>query len=439
MNGQIEQHHMNIPWHDFEDENQNILHADLQTKTTIIGRVGIMMLACGTGAWRVRESMNSMARVMGVRCSADIGLVSIEFTCYENGHSTTQALSLPAAGINTIQLSELENFVAAFQADGQFLTTKQVNQALDKIKQKSNNYSNITIALAAGFACSAFVFLLGGGLIEMFCCLIAASLGSYVRKIMGTKRITALAGVAASVAVSCLSYAMIFDVLKIIFQVASGHEAGYIGAMLFVIPGFPFITSGLDIAKTDMRSGLERLAYALTIIVVATLVGWLVALLVHLKPENFIALHLTPLELMLLRLPASFVGVYGFSMMFNSPPRMAVIAGFVGAIANTLRLELVDLTAIPAGAAAFFGAFTAGILASLVQERSGYPRIAITVPSIVIMVPGLYFYRAVYEIGNLTLQDGANWLVKACLIAMFLPLGLMVARLLTDSKWRYTN
>ena len=188
-----------------------------------------------------------------------------------------------------------------------------------------------------------------------------------------------------------------------------------------------------------MRSGLERLAYALTIIVVATLVGWLVALLVHLKPENFIALHLTPFELMLLRLPASFVGVYGFSMMFNSTPRMAVIAGLVGAIANTLRLELVDLTAIPAGAAAFFGAFTAGILASLVQKRSGYPRIAITVPSIVIMVPGLYFYRAVYEIGNLTLQDGANWLVKACLIAMFLPLGLMVARLLTDSKWRYTN
>lgn len=435
----IERHHMNIPWHDFENAQQCILYADLQTKTAIIGRVGIMMLACGTGAWRVRESMNSMARVMRVRCSADIGLVSIEFTCYENGHSTTQALSLPAAGINTIQLNELENFVAAFQADGQFLTAKQINQTLDKIKQKSNNYSNLTIALAAGFACSAFVFLLGGGLIEMLCCLIAAALGSYVRKVMETKHITALAGVAASVAVSCLAYAMIFDILKVVFQIAVGHEAGYIGAMLFVIPGFPFITSGLDIAKVDMRSGLERFVYALMIIIVATLVGWLVALLVHLKPGNLMALHLTPLELMILRLPASFVGVYGFSLMFNSTPQMATVAGIVGAIANTLRLELVDLTTIPAGAAAFFGAFTAGILASLVQSRSGFPRITITVPSIVIMVPGLYFYRAVYEIGNLTLQDGADWLVKACLIAMFLPLGLMMARLLTDSKWRYTN
>lgn len=439
MNTKIEQHHMQVPWHDFEDAQQQVAQADLQTKTALIGRIGIMMLACGTGAWRVRESMNSMARVMGIQCSADIGLVSIEFTCYENGQSVTQALSLPSTGINTVQLNELENFVQVFQTDGRFLTTKQVNQMLDQISKASNHYSDFMIALAGGFACSAFVFLLGGGLIEMFCCLIAASLGSYVRRRMGIYHITALAGVATSVAVSCLSYGAIFDCLRLAFHIANGHEAGYIGAMLFVIPGFPFITSGLDIAKVDMRSGLERLAYAVTIIVVATLVGWLIALLIHLRPENFIALHLSPSQLMLLRIPASFVGVFGFSMMFNSSPQMATIAGIVGAVANTIRLELVDLTAIPSGAAAFIGALVAGILASLVQRQSGYPRISITVPSIVIMVPGLYFYRAIYEIGNLTLHDGASWLVKASLISLFLPLGLMVARLLTDSKWRYTN
>ena len=33
------------------------------------------------------------------------------------------------------------------------------------------------------------------------------------------------------------------------------HEAGYICAMLFIIPGFPFITSGIDLAKLDLRSG----------------------------------------------------------------------------------------------------------------------------------------------------------------------------------------
>ena len=41
--------------------------------------------------------------------------------------------------------------------------------------------------------------------------------------------------------------------------------------MLFIIPGFPFITSGIDLAKLDMRSGMERLTYALIIVLVATM------------------------------------------------------------------------------------------------------------------------------------------------------------------------
>lgn len=49
--------------------------------------------------------------------------------------------------------------------------------------------------------------------------------------------------------------------------------------------------------------------------------------------------------------------------MFNSPISLAVSAAFIGAIANTLRLELVDLVNVPPAAAAFIGALTAGILA----------------------------------------------------------------------------
>ena len=122
--------------------------------------------------------------------------------------------------------------------------------------------------------------------------------------------------------------------------------------------------------------------------------------------------------------------------MFNSTIEMATWAGIIGAIANTLRLELVDLTNIPAGAAAFIAALVAGLLASLIK---GYPRISLTVPSIVIMVPGLYMYRAVYNIGVASINVGATWLTEAALIVMFLPLGLITARILTDKKWRYKD
>lgn len=431
-------HHMQIAWNEF-GKNKLLIKENLRVKTAIIGRVGTMMMSCGTGAWRVRESMNTMARTLNIKCTADIGLVSLGFTCYEKGKSYTEALTLPDTGINMIKLNELENFVKIFQIKGPKMTTTQVNHLLDKIQKISNDYSDLIISLAAGSACSAFVFLLGGGYIEMLCCLLAAALGSLVRKKMNEKHIIFLMGIMVSVAVSCISYAIIFNIIREIFHVSVAHQAGYIGAILFVIPGFPFITSGLDIAKIDLRSGIERLTYALIIILIAALIGWIVALTLHLKPLAFVPLKMPMMLKIILDFCASFIGVYGFSLMFNSNLPMALMSAFIGALANTLRLSLMIFTLLPPSITAFIGALTAGLLASFIQRYNGYPRIAITVPSIVIMVPGLYFYRAFYEIGNIELQSGMNWLVKAFLIIIFLPLGLVVARLLTDNKWRYTN
>ena len=170
---------------------------------------------------------------------------------------------------------------------------------------------------------------------------------------------------------------------------------------------------------------------------VATLCGWLIALIVNFQPENFVPLGLSPIILLLLRLPASFFGVYGFSMMFNSSQKLAITSGLIGAVANTLRLELVDFNTIPAPAAAFCGALVAGLLASIINRTNGYPRISLTVPSIVIMVPGLFIYRGIYDIGLNEIGNGALWLTRAALIILFLPLGLFVARYLLDKDWRH--
>lgn len=117
--------------------------------------------------------------------------------------------------------------------------------------------------------------------------------------------------------------------------------------MLFIIPGFPFITSGIDLAKLDMRSGIERLGYALIIILVATMSAWIMALILHLQPVDFIKISLPLAGWIIFRFLASFCGVFGFSIMFNSPIPLAVAAASIGAIANTLRLELVDLVNAP--------------------------------------------------------------------------------------------
>lgn len=436
----IRKNHMDVLWHEYTDnngENIPVTQASLTEKASIIGRVGIMLLSCGTGAWRVRSSMNTLAETMGVTCTADIGLMSIEYTCFDGEEGFTQSLCLTNTGVNTSKLNRLEHFIRNFETEGKIMSGNQLHDFLDSIEEIHGLYSPVALGIAAAIACGGFTFLLGGGLIEMFCAFIGAGLGNFLRCKLTKHHYTLFLGIVLSVSFACLSYAGLLKLGEVFLHLSVRHEAGYICAMLFIIPGFPFITSGIDLAKLDLRSGLERLTYALIIILVATMGAWITAMILKLQPEDFIAVHLGTASRLIFRLCASFCGVLGFSIMFNSSIPMASTAAMIGAVANTLRLSLIDFTGMPAAVAAFTGALAAGLLASLIKKNNGYPRISLTVPSIVIMVPGLYFYRGFYNLGVMSLNEAVSWLAAAILIVVALPLGLIFARIFTDRTFRY--
>lgn len=434
----IPKNHMDIPWHEYSGHgNCPITEADLTEKASIVGRVGLMLLSCGTGAWRVRSSMNTISQNLGITCSTDIGLMSIEYTCFDGTSGFSQSLCLTNTGVNTSKLNRLERFIGEFSTVGKTMTGEQLHDHLDEIDRIHGLYSPVALGFAAALACGAFTFLLGGGPVEMLFAFCGAGLGNFVRCKLTKHHLTLFLGIVASVASACVTYTILLRIAELIAGVSLQHEAGYICSMLFIIPGFPFITSGIDLAKLDMRSGIERLMYSLIIITVATMTAWILAMLLGLKPIPFLPLNLALWQMILLRLLAGFCGVFGFSMMFNSPVRLATAAGLIGAVSNTMRLELIDLFSLPPAAAAFIGAFIAGILASTLKGLSGYPRISITVPSIVIMVPGLYLYKGFYNLGVMNLTVAASWLASALLVILALPFGLIFARIITDKTFRY--
>ena len=435
----IKRNHMKIHWHEYSDTTSQtpISKTCLAEKASVIGRLGIMMLSCGTGAWRVRSSMNELSELMHITCTVDIGLMSINYTCLDGNNSFSQSLCLTNTGVNTSQLNRLENFVSDFKTKHITQSCDVIHSELDEIERIHGLYSPLALALSAALACSAFTFLLGGGIVEMLCAFVGAGIGNYVRCQLSRHHLTLFLCTTSSVTISCLTYTLLLKILEIIFSVNLLHEAGYICSMLFIIPGFPFITSGIDLAKLDMRSGTERLIYSMLIITVATMTAWILAIFLGLKPVSFLPIHLALWQWIFLRLLSSFLGVFGFSIMFNSPIPLAISAGIIGAISNTIRLEFIDIFSLPPAVCAFLGAFLAGILASLLKGKSGYPRISITVPSIVIMVPGLYLYKGFYNLGIMNLTIAASWLASALLIILALPLGLIFARIITDKTFRY--
>lgn len=430
-------HYMPVKWHETVKEGSTrASDATLEERSDIVGRVGTMMLSVGTGAWRVIDSMDTIARTLSMDCVADVGLTSISFTCMSGTQSHTAAFSIPATGVNTEKLRRLEHFVDDFAVHGQDMTLQEIHSSLDSIQHTKAGYTPLEAGLSSGAACAGFTFLLGAGPIEMAIAFIGAFVGNWFRRHLIDWKLSLIPNVTASVAAACVVSILCYMAAEQFLGIAASHEAGYLCAMLFVIPGFPLITGGIDLVKSNMRSGLERLAYALLIITVATFTGWIVAQFLNFHPADFVGVDLDPMARIVLRLICSFVGVFGFSQMFNSTPRMAATSGVVGMIANTLRLELVDLAGAAPAVAAFIGALCAGLLASRVHRRMHYPRIVVSVPSIVIMVPGLYMYRAVYDLAIGSNAVGATWLFNALFIVLALPLGLIIARTLTDKRFR---
>ena len=106
--------------------------SEIIKKASVIGRTGLMLLECGTGAWRVRSSMNTLSRELGVTTTADIGLLSIEFTCFDGDQCYTQSLCLTNTGVNTSRLNRLEHFVNDFDREGKFMTGEELHSHLDE-------------------------------------------------------------------------------------------------------------------------------------------------------------------------------------------------------------------------------------------------------------------------------------------------------------------
>lgn len=200
-------HHMMVHWHNFvKDDEVLVTESSLAERASIVGRVELMLLGAGTGAWRVREAMNTVARALGLTCAADVGLITIEYTCFEHGHHYSQTLSLPRSGVNTNNLHAMEIFVNNFSQALTNLTVHQLHTELDKIDSKPGNYSPLQVGLASALACAAFVFLLGGGPIEMFCAFFGAGVGNFVRHLMIDRHMTLFANVSVSEAAARLTY-----------------------------------------------------------------------------------------------------------------------------------------------------------------------------------------------------------------------------------------
>src|SRR5674536_251447 len=118
---------------------------------------------------------------------------------------------------------------------------------------------------------------------------------------------------------------------------------------------------------------------------------WAVSVAAGLTIGSPPAMDLAPAVEIALRALASAGGVLGFALMFNTPWKMALTSAGIGMVGNVARLEMVD-RGVVVQAATTLSCVIIGVLAAWAAPRIASPNITLSVPAVLIMVPGVAAY-----------------------------------------------
>lgn len=398
----------------------------------VLLRFGAMMLRAGDTAFRVRDSMKSLASRLGVESlSVQIALDGMTATARRGDELVTITREVGPPGINAWRISALETLG---HESGAGLTARALAETLDAIEAAPPLRSIATVAIAIGLASGAFSFLNGGDLLGTAMAVVAGGFGQALRALLFRRRRNQYAVTALSAVVTAGLYCIgIMSLGATGF--GPGHAAGFIFSVLFLVPGFPLVASLLDIVQHQPVAALSRLFYAIMILLAAAIGLSAVAAVAGLAatPAPPAPYNVGPVTLAL-RALASLLAGFGFAALYNSSTRTALAVGILSLLGNDLRLALHDL-GMPLPPATFFGALAVGLLASLAEARLQEPRITLTVPSIIIMTPGLYAFQTIVMLNQgdvlTALQAGANF----CFVVGAMAMGLAAARFMTERRW----
>lgn len=421
-----------------EHEHEDALEPrHLIRRSNVVLRAGILMLGAGTSGLRVREVMRSVAGTVGLRqLQAQITFTDITLTVRRRSTFRTQVGEVAAPGVNAHRIAMIKEFAENLPERA---TVAEVDAELDRIEKTPKLYPGWVLIPLVALACASITLLGHGGWREVLAVLPASALAYWLHRLLGSHQYNHLAVVLTSAAVSTGLY---FGFSRLLDLAMGGPShrfaAGLICAAIFLIPGFPLVTAGLDLARIDLLAGIPRLTYAALVLLSITIGVWLVASLSGARPDVVPPLDGHPALLWLAMLVASFFAVFGWAMMFNTPLWMAVASGVIAMIGNVPRLILIE-QGVKEYIATFVGCFLMGLLCALAGRLFDMEKIIMTVPTLLVSIPGAAALRTLLYFDQSNVVQAMENGVATVLAVIAMVAGLAGARMLTDPEWRFTG
>ena len=346
-------------------------------------------------------------------------------------------------GVNMTVLSDVSHL--SFKAINEEYTIEQCEEELKLIEGRRRSYSPWLTVLGGGAACGGFCFLFGSDIMGALYASLAAMIGLRLRMDLSSWKFNGYF-VTCVVAFFATLVAWLLGLWSE-HAAVSAHLPSWLSSQtpwhplmacaLFIIPGIPLINF-----VSDMLSGHTLVGMGRAVITLLTVLAMAFGIAFAIKVcgiDNFVHnLSMTPHHSYIGYSLAAAVAAVGFSMIFNTPPRLLPVVALGGIVAVCTRNFIsLDITSgnIGIGLGPVVGAFAGSALVSLLCTRVvrmlNTPHHCISIPSVIPMVPGVLMYRALFAfidmngvVGEVT--NAMYNAINASLIILFIAVGVAI-------------
>lgn len=230
--------------------------------------VGELLMERGAETQRVEEAVRSI----GIGLGCDWGNVvithgAIIVTYFGGGDFRTKVRSVRTGGVDMALIEAVSHL--CHRVDEGKLGASQVRAELQAIQHAGRRYTEWQTVFAAGLGCAAFSRLFGGDWPAFGATLAASSAAMFLRTILMRRGyayliVASLTALAAGCTVGWL-------------RVGKTPEAALAASVVLLVPGPASINAVEDLIKGHVVVGLARAAFAVLVIVFAT-IGLVVAM-----------------------------------------------------------------------------------------------------------------------------------------------------------------
>lgn len=194
---------------------------------------------------------------------------SITASIFEGSEFRTQVVRLPPLGVDMNLLCRIEMLTRALPDTPGKELVASVHRQLDALQSAPRLYPRWLTVPSLGAACAAFCAAGHGTTPQVACAFVGGALGHCVRLALLGRRFPVVNIVVSCAFASCCATELMAWLLGYVTTAgALAPRAGMatLASVLYLVPGFPLVTSLIDLLHLDLSAALSRAAYAAVLV-----------------------------------------------------------------------------------------------------------------------------------------------------------------------------